>query len=103
MSNENASAQPSTDPRAKKPNHVGVSLRVVVEVSFTEVFRDDQTVGQVQRSATDRVMGALQDLFREQRTLQALFLDQQNEALHFRVVDRESAELKIVTQKEPPT
>ena len=87
MSNENASVSLSADPRAKEPQKVDVSLRVVVEVSFIEVFREDQTVGQMQRSVTDRAMGALH----------ALFMEQPNEVLHFRVVDRESAELKIVT------
>ena len=98
MSNENASVQPSTDPRAKKPNHVGVTIRAVVEVSFTEVLRNDQTVGQVQREATDRAMEALQTiLFERQNSPQRI------EPFRFRIVDRESAELKIVTQKEPPT
>jgi len=93
MSDENASVSLSEDPRAKGPRQVDVSLRVVVEVSFVEVFRDDQTVGQVQREATGRAVRFFESVMEDYRRVNP------DPIFSLRVVDRESAELKGKTEQ----
>jgi len=79
-------------PKTRLPTKVAkVKLQIVLEATFENVWRVDQTVGQVQREATDKAVEALQEILLPS----SLGF---NEA-HFKILDRGSAEIEVVVSK----